>query len=382
MSLIILNPNLKRFYLLIVYPLVSVIYFFTIKLIKSKIQINPLIEWIFKCFSEIIILSLIFIEKKITKKSKLKIIIKSSNTKIGKKFYILFFLIIAIEFLYIIIDIILNLNNEISFLSLFISKYSMELILVELMSKYIFNSLSYIHNLISQILFIIFAIIIDIIISKNEKNFGELKFSHFLLFFMRLLFDSIIIIFAKYLLDFKYFSPIKVGFLFGFIDFICIIILISIGINFKYFLCYYDCCIDIKNMINEFFGINKIYIELLKTIPLCIIFSINIFILFFTIHYFSPSHIVIFNAILGIFNIFYDIHLGILSYFLISFLFILLLMSMLIYIEILELNFLGLNKNTKRSVMDRMDEKSEDITEDNVLEKEAVEMEGYIFNMD
>ena len=108
-------------------------------------------------------------------------------------------------------------------------------------------------------------------------------------------------------------------------------------------------------------------------------FISNIFMVFFlylfmalTNLYFSPNHVVVADVIANMLIFLLKSDSNIKYYAIIPFLFQILLL--MIFLELIELNFCGLNKNTKRNIQIRARGDIEDIDNDDSL----VEVSGYI----
>ena len=150
-----------------------------------------------------------------------------SNNKItikDKIFIILIsFLILINDYIYIFIDILgkNNKNNDFVFLKFFF---------LFIVSFYIFKINYYQHHKISISIIIllgIFKLTINLILQLNNSGFIDLL-KLIALYILNSFFYSIYIGYFKGLMEYKYFSPYKVTFIFGFTNFLLELLYISL----------------------------------------------------------------------------------------------------------------------------------------------------------
>jgi predicted ferric reductase len=163
----------------------------------------------------------------------------------------------------------------------------------------------------------------------------------------------------------KYVSPFMVCSIFGLFDFIVQIIFELIGYNYKNFLSYKEKEITLSLLRNvEMADIPSI---LLKSIPFIILYIIFYCCYYLIIDKFTVIH----GVIMEIITLFSDILIkrvkGQESYkiAIFSILYIFIIIGLFIYIEIIELKFCGLNKYTRREILDREKKERKNISEGN-----------------
>ena len=236
------------------------------------------------------------------------------------------------------------------------------MILLEILSMYTSNSRIFIHHVIGQIIFFIPSTTVDIYRIKNndEKNI-HIDFKHFIIYILDWILDNTSLTYKKYLMEIKFIPPFIVCFVFGLIDLIFLLILLSFKLINRNVICFEQKCFDIFNYDTSNFKNN---VNLAFSIIISIIFSCIFFFFFYHIFdLFTSSHIVF------IFYIFVMVssiksaknnNLSLGGWLLIFLAFIFTLLGLFIYLEIIELNFCDLNKNTRNRIAERAKEKEID----------------------
>ena len=234
--------------------------------------------------------------------------------------------------------------------------YFFLLLLLIVFSYLIYRIRFYKHQIYSISFIILLGIIrylIKLIINPNREII------YILFEFVATFLESIAIVYIKGLMEFKFFSPYKICYVFGFINSIIIII---ISIIFLFFIkydnenCYFqgkEICY-FENLFKKFQDLGilsfisiilfSIFYGILKLLSNIIINKYTIFHLFlfiqnreFTTCIFKEYKNILMSAIISI------------SYLLEFFV-------ILVFLEIIELNFWGLNENVKRKIKERADE--------------------------
>lgn len=226
---------------------------------------------------------------------------------------------------------------------------NLQIIFIFLITKFILKYEYHLQSLICLVLFSIFSIIIDVI---NYENFIDALGGSgiFMLIFINLLLESMALVFQKYMMEKLFFSPILSMSIYGFVDFFFTIILGSITYAKNGWYCYGEetriCYLANFKEYFEDFGKNDI-ISLIASFA----FKFSTYILIIYISYFlTPNHILLVyivgkfieNAMEG------EEHI-VVNYIL----FVFLLITFIFYLEIFELDFCGINKNTKQSIENR-----------------------------
>ena len=215
-----------------------------------------------------------------------------------------------------------------------------QMICYNLLSPIILKSKYYIHHIISIILFCIFSIISDSFL----QYFKDIGFGSILLILPHTI-KNLFSVYWKYLIDKKYHSYWNILFFYGLYSFIIqfiqfIIIIIKDPYDNSIFK-------SIRNAEKKYIVINFLLeaiignnLRLLISLLILQYFSLNHVLISFTLYY-----IVIYTFICSYSYNEYKYYL----YFLIPAVFQ--IISLLFFLEILEFNFCGLNKNTKRNIM-------------------------------
>ena len=118
--------------------------------------------------------------------------------------------------------------------------------------------------MIGHAIFTISAIVIDVysvIYIIKDESINELYFntSHILIALLDIIFDSIIYLYIKYLIDIKYLSPYIVSFLFGSIYLIYFFILSIFKLFNDCFIAFNEECIDLFNYIKNLHNIFEFF---------------------------------------------------------------------------------------------------------------------------
>ena len=233
------------------------------------------------------------------------------------------------------------------------------IIIIFLITKFFLKYEYILQSIISLILFTIFSIVLDSI------NYGDFiyalgGFGIFMLIFICLLLESIIIVIQKYMMDKLYFSPFLINAIFGLTDGLFTVVLGAISYYKNGWFCYSEsprkCNID--NFMDYFDGISTSEIVGFIT---SIGFKIIIYILnIYTIYYLNPNHMLL----IYILGKFISSRIEetksdkiVENYIVFCFLFI----SFIFYLEIFELNFCEINHYTKKNIEDRAFEETKTI---------------------
>ena len=228
----------------------------------------------------------------------------------------------------------------------FCSKEGVELILLTLITLAFLKYKYFIHHLISLLIFCIICVCIDLLIDNWTNNLLNKKYYQIIMFFVIILIETFNYCYQKYMMDKLYYHYWNITLANGISLFIQNLGGLLVELHFK----------------NESLkDLNAGYITLG--------FFISVIIGFFQylsriliLDYFSPNHLMITYVIMKIYfvltinghkNKWYSLIFFAFQFFILMF-----------YLEILELNFCGLNKNTKRNVAKRA------VTEELIDDKE------------
>ena len=259
---------------------------------------------------------------------------------------------------------------------------AIEIIFILIVSKILLKTKLYVHHYIGLLIFIIFSLGIDILVSMNIFKPGAL---FFFIYCIYLLFDSIYITYEKYMMDKLYYSPFiivfAIGLLFLVTPTICAILIfikgnmVKVGAKYK------------LQKFSDYFQEND-YKDVIIHIVYLTSFRYVINILkILTIYYFTQNHI--YTTYVFIKLVDYLIRKKHWIRFLGIILFVFQFLGLLIYLEIIELNFLKLNKNTKNNIKKREldediillsdeDSRKSDVEEDGIIKNKVEISPGYI----
>ena len=259
---------------------------------------------------------------------------------------------------------------------------AIEIIFILIVSKILLKTKLYVHHYIGLLIFIIFSLGIDILVGMNIFKPGAL---FFFIYCIYLLFDSIYITYEKYMMDKLYYSPFiivfAIGLLFLVTPTICAILIfikgnmVKVGAKYK------------LQKFSDYFQEND-YKDVIIHIVYLTSFRYVINILkILTIYYFTQNHI--YTTYVFIKLVDYLIRKKHWIRFLGIILFVFQFLGLLIYLEIIELNFLKLNKNTKNNIKKREldediillsdeDSRKSDVEEDGIIKNKVEISPGYI----
>ena len=247
------------------------------------------------------------------------------------------------------------------------TKESFVVVFIAIVAYFLLKYKYYIHNIISLIAFIIMGIFIDIILEKFQEEFSGRSSTIIAIYFFELIVEVLNFCYQKYMIDILFHYFYNVVFALGLDLFVCN----TIGILF------YFSSEELKASLLDSFDDWGL---LIPRFIINMIFQFSYFLLrILTLVYFTPTHLLIclslskFIAVL----INHDNSIKYLSIipFLLQF------FSLMIYLEIIELNFCGLNKNTKRNIQKRVQEEMLNQERPSNLDDNEVEFsEGYYLN--
>jgi hypothetical protein len=270
---------------------------------------------------------------------------KYLSTKDIIKFLVICLILILIEFNEVYLDI--HDENE--------DKYILfQFLLVFLLPKY-FSEVYYRHQNISIIFFIAVEIIQNIFIIINNKSYNKPNFA--IMTILKIINSFLYAIYYLYIKDFmiyKYISPYKFNFMIGIINFPLLTIIMFI-ISFTPLGQKKDdkfVCDNIFELFKDIVNLNAIYIILL--ILLAVIYGSLVILLNKTIYDFTVYHTFIPFLVVKFIkdiNQFKGKGINILVFLILSF--SIELIMILVFLEIIEINFCGLNENLKRNIESR-----------------------------
>lgn len=317
-----------------------------------------------------LILSVIpfFISKIRSKSSRIKILHKNSSSTnsflleyndIKKeltryKYYFIFFVSILDFFQTFITCILYYLYES----ALGLNFWTLDILFIGILGHFFLSYKLYVHQFITMIIVFIFGIVLDFIVVDISEFFSQ-KFFILCKFFVELIISGEVII-DNYIMDYLFTSPYKLCFYVGIITFI---LYSGILLFVSHFSCKQRFCevTDEKTGLKYFdnYNVFKSKIDMREFIYINVIIIIICFYdisVYLTIKYFQPCHFLLILVIGRLFLYLYNIiekpddYKGGVIHIII---YILIFFDILIYNEIIELNFCGLNYNTKKNIKKR-----------------------------
>ena len=223
---------------------------------------------------------------------------------------------------------------------------SLEIIIILIISIYLLKSKFYIHHFIGLIMFVLLSLVIDIQFNLSFLKPGILFAFIYLIF---IILDAFFISYEKYMMDILYYSPYtivcSIGVLFLATCFCVLILIFRFGSMMydgkKYKLPNFSDYFrenDYKDVLIHFFYKTsfRFFLNILKIL---------------TIYYFTQNHIYTTYIFIKLFDLLLKKENN-LKYISILF-FIFQFLGLLVYLEIIELNFCNLNENTKKNIRER-----------------------------
>ena len=222
--------------------------------------------------------------------------------------------------------------------------------LLLIFSFLILKSKIYSHHLFSLIMIIIIGIALIAININNDDNI----FMKIIITLLTEILFSLEQVVCKLAVNIRYTSPYEVCFYVGFFELIINSILLLIFTNVSAYGGQYmnitsEEHIDDYNVYKENYDLGEAMIFILSMFGRCIFILAG----FITLDYFTPLHIVLILIIGEISFLFHDDNNW--KLYLKIFFFICLMFFVLIFVEIIELNIFGLQKNTKKNITQRSD---------------------------
>jgi hypothetical protein len=221
--------------------------------------------------------------------------------------------------------------------------------------KYFYDFKFYSHKILGLVLFFALSIIIDALLYITKVKTIFIPTSLIIQICYVYLY-SITLTYRKYLMEEKYMSAFKVCSIYGLIDLFAQIILDIIYYNYGSFL-YHNKKVVTFSILPSIKTNNNFSNSFLKSIPYIICYVLFYCFYYLLIDKFSVIHGVIMEIITMFGDILFRLVIESDIIYIISFavLFLFIVISLFVYIEVIELKCCGLNKNTRRKILDRVD---------------------------
>ena len=290
--------------------------------------------------------------------------------KFNKKYFKDFSIFFAITLLYFVTEMFhsyyTDIGTDLSFKELYL-KESVEIIFISLVTFFILKYKYYIHHFISIAVFVILSIAIDLIL----KNYQTANKATVIISILYVLVESIHYSYIKYLVEKKYYFVFDIMGILGTFNLIFTIIAFTGEI------------IDNKvkrsnSLIFQFYYFYREYLTWYMIIRFIIGFIIGGMILstleVIIIKELTPNYVIIGYALSKIPTSIIEIKEN-KNRWKILVISIVQIFSLLFYLEILEFNFCSLNRNTKKSIIER--ERNEFYTSQDIELDTEIELKGY-----
>ena len=234
------------------------------------------------------------------------------------------------------------------------SEEALEIIFIIIVSIFLLKIKFYIHHYIGLLIFLVLSLGIDLLC---DLSIFKPDIFFVFIYILYLILDSIYITYEKYMMDKLGYSPYRVVFFIGLLYiFLGIVFVIILSVKGGLF---YDGSKYMIEGFKDYFDKND-YKEVIIHIAYLIFFRFFINILkILTVYYFSQIHTFTIYIFVKMFYLLIRKESKYKYYSLILFVFQLL--ALLIFLEIIELNFWNLDKNTKRNIERRESEENDRI---------------------
>ena len=334
-------------------PIISAILYIIMDIIEYYVEM-PGSHYIFDFYARgisYVMLKLIPIIQRCRNKS---VGIKEKKCHCKKTTYDLFFIYLTYIIFFVVIVYLnyLKSKDPIDTEDYKISHYkglcfeeALEIIFMVIVSKLLLKMEFYIHHYIGLFIFLVLSLVIDILFNLTIFKPDILFICVYIIY---LILDSIYVTYEKYMMDKLGYSPYNtifyIGFIFLFTATVGVVILsITGGTSYKGF----------EGFEDYFNKYEYKYVILHMIYLICFRFFINI-LKILTVYYFTQIHNFTTYILIKIFDLVLRKESEY-KYFSIL-LFIFQFLGLLIFLEIIELNFWGLDKNTVKNIQARLSE--------------------------
>ena len=219
------------------------------------------------------------------------------------------------------------------------SKESLIVVLLAIFSFFLLKYRYYIHNNISLVFFIIMGIIIDLLLEKFQEEFEQKEVGFIIAEFAEIVVETINFCYQKYMIDVLYHNQYYVVFGLGLTLFLFQMVTVPLHfINNELH----------EKLVHSFDNIGALITKFIINM----IFQFLYFLLrILTLANFTPTHLLICLSVSKFLVTLIQNNSTVKFICIIPFVFQ--FFSLMVYLEIIELNFWGLNKNTKRNIHQR-----------------------------
>ena len=221
---------------------------------------------------------------------------------------------------------------------------AVEILFITIISFFLLKYKYYIHHIITIILFLLLAITSGLILD----SYSGLKFDYLFISIIELFNYTFIFCYFKYMMDELYYHYSEILILYGLFGLVIKIFIFLLLITIEYKTENFQMINSLKDYFEKTDVIHLIFYQCLYFL---IIEGAYFLLILLILFYLSPNHIIINDEIQAyLYFIFVDDNPN--KYYALIF-FGLQLFILLFYFEILEFNFLGLNRNTQKNIQKR-----------------------------
>ena len=288
------------------------------------------------------------------------IVNKSNNEELHQKKFLNYFILCSLKaanIVTIFLGLIVRSKVEEDYLEVKSPKSTetffelgIQMFLLAFISFFLLKYKYYIHNIISLIFFVISSLGSDLIVGYFQLKIKE-NYLSIIMDYIYILTDCILLCYEKYMMQKLYYSYWNIYFVLGLLLFgIASIALIAILIMGK------ESDIKYAKGFFNYFENTNIEIIIGKQLVTVVLYFFQCSLFISTLFYFTPEYILISLEFSRLTNLLIDKsseenHTHEYLYFIILFIFQ--IFCLLIYLEIIELNFCGLNWNTRKNIGNR-----------------------------
>ena len=221
---------------------------------------------------------------------------------------------------------------------------AVEILFMSIISYFLLKYKYYIHHIITIILSLLLGIVSGLILDSYSK----FEYDYLFIFIIYLLNDMFILCYFKYMMDELYYHYSELLILYGLFGLVIKIFIFLLLITIEYKTENFQ----IINSLKDYFDTNDVvHLIFYQCLFFLILEAAYYLLILLILFYLSPNHIIINDVIQGYLYLFIlDDNPN--KYY--GFIFLgLQLFILLFYFEILEFNFLGLNRNTQKNIQKR-----------------------------
>ena len=275
---------------------------------------------------------------------------KDKDKRSFKYLIILFFLIVVKTSYEQIYHYAIHFNPKYNYYKILNAVNGIEIILISFATFLIFKYKYYIHHIITMIIYCILGFSIDIILG----NFKDISYDYIYFFIIFIIIEVLIYCYIKYLMDKIFYHYSEIILYYGLCSVIIKIIIYSGIIIYEY----KNNIEGMAQILKTYFTETNIFVIIFFQFFYMIIDGVVYYILLVQIlYYLRPNYLIIDDEITNYSD---DLFGDNENRFYTLIPFVLQILLMLFYFEILEFNYCGLNKNTAKNIQIREEKESGD----------------------